>query len=66
MEATKAITGDMTINETIKEWPETVTIFELFGLDSCCGGPLPVREAAERHGLEPERVLTALNRHRDG
>ena len=24
MEATKAITGDMTINETIREWPETV------------------------------------------
>jgi regulator of cell morphogenesis and NO signaling len=64
MEATQAILGDMTINETIREWPETVGIFQLFGLDACCGGPLPIREAAERHGLEPDTVLMALNRHR--
>ena len=65
MEATKAITGEMSINETIREWPETVEIFQLFGLDACCGGPLPVREAAERHGLEPGAVLMALNRRRE-
>lgn len=64
LEATKAITGDMSINQTIREWPETVGIFQLFGLDACCGGPLPIREAAERHGLEPETVLMTLNRHR--
>jgi regulator of cell morphogenesis and NO signaling len=61
METTKSITGEMTINEAIKERPETVATFHRLGLDACCGGGLPIRVAAERHALDPEEVLRALN-----
>ena len=61
MEATTAIHGAMTINEAVRARPETVATFHAFGMDACCGGGLPIREAAERHGLDPEAVLAALN-----
>jgi regulator of cell morphogenesis and NO signaling len=61
MATTKTVTGEMTINEAIKERPETVAIFHRLGLDSCCGGGLPIRVAAERHVLDPEEVLRLLN-----
>ena len=54
----------MSINEVIRVWPATVAAFQRLGLDSCCGGPLPVREAAERHGLELDVVLAELERER--
>lgn len=60
MEATRAIDGETTINDAIRLHPETVAVFDRFGLDSCCGGSLAIRVAAERHGLDPAEVLAAL------
>jgi iron-sulfur cluster repair protein YtfE (RIC family) len=62
MSDTTTLDPGMSINEVIRTWPATVAAFERLGLDSCCGGPLPVREAAERHGLELDTVLTELER----
>ena len=61
MKETKCVTGDMTINETIRERPATVAVFDRLGLDSCCGGALRIEEAAGRHGLALEVVLSELN-----
>ena len=61
MDTTTTIQGTMTINETIRERPETVAVFDRYGLDSCCGGSLPIEQAARRHGLDPDEVLAALN-----
>jgi iron-sulfur cluster repair protein YtfE (RIC family) len=52
--------GEMTINEAIRERPETVAVFHQLGLDACCGGSLPIAVAAERHGLDAEEVLRLL------
>jgi iron-sulfur cluster repair protein YtfE (RIC family) len=54
------VDGTMTLNETIRRWPATVEVFARFGLDTCCGGALPIQEAAGRHGHDPEEVLAAL------
>jgi regulator of cell morphogenesis and NO signaling len=61
MSVVKTIEGEMTINEAIRERPETVAVFNRLGLDACCGGSLPIQVAAERHGLDTEEVLRLLN-----
>lgn len=49
-----------TVAEAIRTVPEANEVFQRFGLDCCCGGELPVAEAAERHGVELEGLLEAL------
>lgn len=60
METTLRISEEMQINEIIRLYPVTVSVFHQFGMDACCGGGLPVGEAARRHGLDLEQVLAAL------
>jgi regulator of cell morphogenesis and NO signaling len=50
----------MTVNEIIGLYPETVEIFNRHGIDACCGGSVPLREAAIRDGADPMAVLGEL------
>ena len=52
--------SDMTVNEVIRLFPASVAVFGSFGIDSCCGGALPVLEAAARHRIDEEALLDAL------
>jgi len=52
--------GEMTVNETIRRFPKTVAVFSAHGIDSCCGGGLPIAEAAARHRIDLARLLEAL------
>jgi iron-sulfur cluster repair protein YtfE (RIC family) len=61
MSVSHTIDGEMTINEVIRERPETVAVFHRLGLDACCGGSLSIRVAAQRHGLDGQEVLRLLN-----
>jgi regulator of cell morphogenesis and NO signaling len=49
-----------TVNDLIARYPETVATFNAFGIDACCGGAVPVREAAVRDGADPDALLAAL------
>lgn len=49
-----------TVNEVIAYCPRAVEVFARWGIDSCCGGGLPIEEAARRHGADPADVLAAL------
>lgn len=60
--ATPRVAADLTVNETVRDFPTTVEVFHRLGIDACCGGGLPVGEAAARHGLDPDEVLDELNR----
>lgn len=51
---------EMTVNETIQRFPRTVAVFDAHGIDSCCGGALPVAEAAARHGIPLPELLKEL------
>jgi regulator of cell morphogenesis and NO signaling len=50
-----------TVNEIVVRHPETIAVFNRFGIDSCCGGGLPLRDAAPRDGAELEALLRALD-----
>jgi regulator of cell morphogenesis and NO signaling len=51
-----------TVNQVVHEHPSTVTVFARHHIDSCCGGGLPVEEAARRHGVDLDALLAELAR----
>ena len=63
---TPAPSEALTVNEFIREFPATVQVFNAFGIDACCGGAVPVRDAAERDGADAEALLEALAAHVQG
>ena len=56
----RSIRMDMTVDEVIQRFPAAVAVFKRFGIDACCGGALPIREAARRHGKDEKELLAAL------
>ncbi|WP_413217646.1 DUF542 domain-containing protein [Thermus oshimai] len=50
----------ITVNEVLKAHPEAVALLNRLGLDTCCGGSLPLEEAAREAGQDPKEVLRAL------
>jgi regulator of cell morphogenesis and NO signaling len=60
MQAHQPIDVDWTINEIIRRHPETLGIFTRVGVDTCCGGALPLGEVARRHGLDAAALLDEL------
>lgn len=57
----RPITADMTVNETVQRYPDTLPHFAALGIDTCCGGAKPIQEAARRHGADPDQLLARLN-----
>lgn len=55
-----AIPAGITVNELIRAMPATVDAFNRFGIDACCGGAVPIAEAAERDGADVNALLSAL------
>lgn len=54
------ISADDTLNALIARHPSTLPVLQRFGLDTCCGGALALRVAAEHHHLDLTQLLTAL------
>lgn len=54
------IDGAVTVNEAIRLFPATVEVFNRFGIDACCGGSVPITEAAARDGVDEGALLEAL------
>ena len=61
MPTTEQLDLSLTINEIVARFPELITVFNQFGIDTCCGGGVRVAEAARRHGLDLDGVVTALH-----
>jgi regulator of cell morphogenesis and NO signaling len=57
----KEITRDMVINDVIKEYPQTIAVFNELRVDSCCGGGRSIEETASADGVDVEALLQALN-----
>jgi regulator of cell morphogenesis and NO signaling len=52
--------GEMPVNRVIRDFPATVEAFNRHGIDACCGGAAPVREAALRDGADPDALVADL------
>ncbi len=52
--------AELTVNEVIRLWPATVAVFNAYGIDACCGGAVPVREAAARDGADADALVRAI------
>lgn len=50
----------MTVNEAIRRFPASVAVFNRYGIDACCGGAVPIGEAAVRDAADPDALLGAL------
>jgi iron-sulfur cluster repair protein YtfE (RIC family) len=59
MELRPVATTD-TINAIVARYPAALPVLQRFGLDTCCGGALPLATAAAHHGLNVQVVLEAL------
>lgn len=64
MENTKKITGDMLVGQICAEHPEAVPALQAVGMH-CLGCPSSqmesLKDAAFVHGLDPEKVVAAVN-----
>lgn len=55
-----AIPESMEVNDVISLYPETISVFNDFGIDACCGGAVPLAEAARRDGVDLDELMAAL------
>jgi regulator of cell morphogenesis and NO signaling len=62
----QSITDVITVKEIVAQYPETLAVFNRFGIDSCCGGGVPVADAARRDGADLDPLLAALEGVRSG
>ena len=58
---TDRLDARVAVNEAIRRFPETVAVFNEFGIDSCCGGAASIAIAAERDGANLDTLLQRLN-----
>ncbi|NJN17094.1 MAG: DUF542 domain-containing protein [Oscillochloris sp.] len=49
-----------TLNDLVARMPEALPVLQQFGLDTCCGGSLPLEVAAQHHNLDVGDILAAL------
>ena len=60
MKTTTRIDESSTVNELAARCPDTIAVFNRFGIDSCCGGGVPIADAARRDGADIDALLGAL------
>ena len=48
------------LNALVARYPQTLPVLQRFGLDTCCGGALPLQTAAQHHGLDLAELMAAL------
>ena len=60
MQSTSQIDIVSTVNEILARYPATIAVFNRFGIDSCCGGGVPIADAARRDGADFDVLLAEL------
>ena len=54
------ITVNTIVNDAVKQYPQTLHVFKSVGIDACCGGALPIGEAARRHQVDVDALLKSI------
>lgn len=55
-------TANRTVRDIALENPDSIRVFEAFGIDYCCGGKKPLAEACATKNVAVDEVLDALER----
>ena len=61
MTATPRIDPSLTVNEILRRYPHTIATINAFGIDTCCGGGIPLETVARTHALELDTIMAALD-----
>ncbi|HEX6643947.1 MAG TPA: DUF542 domain-containing protein [Gemmatimonadales bacterium] len=56
----RARLAGLTVNDVLRAAPASGTVFNCFGIDTCCGGGLPLEAAADAAGVAFDDLVTAL------
>jgi iron-sulfur cluster repair protein YtfE (RIC family) len=51
-----------TVNDVVQRYPAALPIFNSLGIDTCCGGALPLATVAEKHHIGLDVLRSALER----
>jgi iron-sulfur cluster repair protein YtfE (RIC family) len=62
IQGTTQIDTGSTVNGIVAQFPETIGVFNQFGIDSCCGGGIPLEDAARRDGADIDALVAALQK----
>jgi len=54
------ISPDMTLNDVIRKYPNTIGVFNRFNIDSCCGGARALRDMAAQDKVDLDAFIKAL------
>lgn len=52
--------AEVTIEEIVRQYPESLKVLQKHRIDLCCGGRLPLRDAARKHRVDLEQLLLEL------
>lgn len=55
------IQAQMTVNEVVHAFPQTMPVFAEYRIDLCCGGVKTLEEVSRRHGFDLAVLLEKLN-----
>jgi regulator of cell morphogenesis and NO signaling len=61
--ATTNVTIDAadSLNAIVARYPQALPVLKRFGLDTCCGGALPLRTVVQHHDLDLDELIAALH-----
>lgn len=57
---TAVLDTSLTVNELVAREPSTIDVFNRFGMDTCCGGTIPIADAARRDSVNLDALIAAL------
>jgi regulator of cell morphogenesis and NO signaling len=57
-----AVDAETKVGDLARRWPASIRVFQRRGIDFCCGGNLPLREACARRGLDLDDLVLELRR----
>lgn len=60
MQSDDTIDPTISLDEITNRFPETIEVFNRFGIDMCCGGAATLAEAAARDGVKLPALQHAL------
>ena len=55
------IDPSLTVNEILRRHPAAVAVINAYGIDSCCGGGIPLETAAREQQLDLEAITSELD-----